>query len=133
MRKNIMVCVTQQKTCERLILKGNELIESEEDKLFVIHVVNEKEKFLDSYSDGEALEYLFQISKKSGADLTVLRSKNILKTLVDFARDNEITHIIMGVSPVDKALSSGNIRLKLQNELPDVEFILTKHFFNTSL
>ncbi len=125
MRKNIMVCVTQQKTCERLILKGNELIESEEDKLFVIHVVNEKEKFLDSYSDGEALEYLFQVSKKSGADLTVLRSKNILKTLVDFARDNEITHIIMGVSPVDKALSSGNIRLKLQNELPDVEFIVT--------
>jgi len=125
MRKNIMVCVTQQKTCERLILKGNELIESEEDKLFVIHVVNEKEKFLDSYSDGEALEYLFQVSKESGADLTVLRSKNILKTLVDFARDNEITHIIMGVSPVDKALSSGNIRLKLQNELPDVEFIVT--------
>lgn len=77
MRKNIMVCVTQQKTCERLILKGNELIESEEDKLFVIHVVNEKEKFLDSYSDGEALEYLFQVSKESGADLTVLRSKNI--------------------------------------------------------
>ncbi|NLX61296.1 MAG: universal stress protein [Tissierellia bacterium] len=125
MKKNIMVCVTQQKTCERLILKGNELVESEEDKLFVIHVVNEKEKFLESYSDGEALEYLFQVSKESGADLTVLRSKNILKTLIDFAKDNEITHIVMGVSPVDKALSSGSIRLKLQNELPDVEFIVT--------
>lgn len=124
MKRNIMVCVTQQKTCERLILKGNELIESADDKLYVIHVVNEKEKFLENCSDGEALEYLFQVSKKSGADLTVLRSKNILKTILDFARNNKVTHIIMGSSPEDKDFNSGSIRLKLQNELPNVEFIV---------
>jgi len=122
--KNIMVCVTQQKTCERLILKGNELVESNEDKLYVIHVVNEKEKFLESSSDGEALEYLFNVSKESGADLTVLRSKNILKTMIDFARTNNVTHIIMGNSPERETLSNDNIRLRLQNELPNVEFII---------
>ncbi len=124
MRKNIMVCVTQQKTCERLIFRGTELKESNDDKLYVIHVVNEKEKFLDYGSDGEALEYLFQVSKKSGADLTVLRSKNILKTLLDFARSNEVTHIIMGDSPEGEDLDRGSIRLKLQNELPNVEFVV---------
>lgn len=124
MNKNIMVCVTQQKTCERLILKGNELVESNEDKLYVIHVVNEKEKFLESSSDGEALEYLFNVSKESGADLTVLRSKNILKTMIDFARTNNVTHIIMGNSPERETLSNDNIRLRLQNELPNVEFII---------
>ena len=123
MAKNVMVCVTQQKTCERLILKGNELIESEEDKLFVIHVVNEKENFLQNSNDGEALEYLFRFSKKAGADLTVLRSKNILKTMMDFAIDNRITHIIMGQPRINKQVNSSNIVLKLQKALPEVEFI----------
>ena len=68
-----MVCVTQQKTCERLILSGYRLLEAKDGKLYVIHVVNEKEKFLESVNDGEALEYLFGVSKKVGADLTVLR------------------------------------------------------------
>lgn len=124
MNKNIMVCVTQQKTCERLILKGNELIESNDDRLYVIHVVNEKEKFLESSSDGEALEYLFKVSKESGADLTVLRSKNILKTMIDFARTNSVTHIVMGNSPEKEILSNESIILRLQNELPNVEFII---------
>lgn len=121
--KNIMVCVTQQKTCERLILRGYELIKSESDKLFVIHVVNEKEKFLQNFSDGEALEYLFQVSKQVGADLTVLRSKNILKTMVDFAINNDITHVVMGVSSDDEDISDSNIGLKLKKTLANLEFI----------
>lgn len=124
MEKKIMVCVTQQKTCERLILKGHELVRSENDKLYVVHVVNEKEKFLNNFSDGEALEYLFQVSKESGADLTVLRSKNILKTLIDFANTNKVTHIVMGNSPASEGLNNVNISLKLQNELPNIEFII---------
>ncbi|MCW7997667.1 universal stress protein UspA, partial [Clostridium sp. cpc1] len=31
--KNIMVCVTQQKTCERLIVNGYSMKDKEEDKL----------------------------------------------------------------------------------------------------
>lgn len=123
MGKNIMVCVTQQKTCERLILKGHELIDSEEDKLFVIHVVNEKEKFLENSDDGEALEYLFHVSKNVGADLTVLRSKNILKTMVDFAMDNDITHIVMGNPKINNEGTGSGLPLKLQKALPDIEFI----------
>jgi len=123
MVKNIMVCVTQQKTCERLILKGYDLIDSDKDKLFVIHVVNEKENFLQNSNDGEALEYLFHVSKKAGADLTVLRSKNILKTMIDFAINNNITHIVMGNSPEHNEMNDSSLGFKLQMALPDIEFI----------
>ncbi|KKH61955.1 universal stress protein UspA, partial [Methanosarcina mazei] len=97
--KNVMVCVTQQKTCERLIMNGHNEVDSEEDNLFVIHVVSEKDKFLNNSSDGEALEYLFGVSKKVGADLTVIRSKDVIKAIADFAEKNNITHIVMGASP----------------------------------
>ncbi|MCF6460621.1 universal stress protein [Clostridium sp. Cult3] len=122
-KTNIMVCVTQQKTCERLILNGYKLAEATKGKLYVIHVVNEKEKFLDNVDDGEALEYLFGVSKKVGADLTVLRSKDITKAMIDFAKDNQITHIVMGTPPNVGNAKSPDLGLKLQNALPNVEFI----------
>jgi len=122
--KNVMVCVTQQKTCERLIMNGNNEIKSEEDNLFVIHVVNEKDKFLNNNSDGEALEYLFGVSKKVGADLTVIRSKDVTKAMADFAKKHNITHIIMGASPDDGNIECPSIAFKLKKMLTTPKFII---------
>ncbi|MTI68735.1 MAG: universal stress protein UspA [Firmicutes bacterium] len=122
--KNIMVCVTQQKTCERLILSGYNAIENENDKLFVIHVVNENDYFLYNSNDGEALEYLFDVSKKVGADLTVTRSKDVIKAIEEFARDKNITNIIMGASPDGQELENHNIALKIKKALPNVDFTI---------
>lgn len=122
-KKNIMVCVTQQKTCERLIMGGhNEM--GEGDSLFVIHVVNEKDNFLHNSNDGEALEYLFEASKKVGADLTVIRSKDIIKAISDFATKNNITHIIMGASPSGEDIENNSITLLLKTMLPKAKFII---------
>lgn len=122
MQKKIMVCVTQQKTCEKLIRIGAELCrESEDNSLYVIHVVNENDKLLYNLSDGDALEYLFQITKDVGANLTIKRSKDVVKALVDFADEYEITHVVMGSSPDKNA--SKNFESKLKRKLPDREFI----------
>mgnify|MGYP000997824584 CR=1 FL=1 len=122
-KANIMVCVTQQKTCERLISNGARLSEVKNGNLYVVNVVNENEKFLEYANDGEALEYLFGVSKKAGADLTVLRSNNITKTMIDFAKDNNITHMILGTAP-DNNSKESNFSLKLQESLSNVEFIV---------
>lgn len=95
--KRILVCVTQQKTCERLIRKAAEL-HSDHDELFVIHVAKNDWSFLDSEKEGEALEYLFGISKSVGANLSVLRSDNIVDSIATFAKENKIEYIIMGQS-----------------------------------
>ncbi|MBU5455477.1 universal stress protein family protein [Keratinibaculum paraultunense] len=123
-KTNIMVCVTQQKTCERLILNGYKLAEATKGKLYVIHVVNEKDKFLNNVDDGEALEYLFRVSKKAGADLTVLRSKDVIQAIINFAKDNNITHMILGTTPKENNSKESNFALKLQESLPNVEFII---------
>ena len=122
--KNIMVCVTQQKTCERLIISGYSMIKNDNDKLYVVHVVSEKDNFLENYSDGEALEYLFMASKKVGADLTVLRSKDVLKTIVEFVQKNNITHILMGASPENEPQENQNFPYKLQKTIPNAEFVI---------
>ena len=101
--KNILVCITQQKTCERLIRNAAELRNEYRGNLFVIHVVKNDLNFLDNAKEGEALEYLFDISKSAGANLFVLKSDEIPLTIATFAEENKIDCIIMGGSPSDKS------------------------------
>ena len=117
--RNILVCVTQQKTCERLIRKAASLKDEYKGDLFVIHVAKNEWNFLDNVKEGEALEYLFGISKSVGASLSVLKSDEIVKTIADFAVNNKIHYIIMGQSPNDHL--ENNFYNELKNSLNNVE------------
>lgn len=94
-----MVCVTQQKTCERLISSGETLKKEIGSELYVIHVVKESDNFLYNASEPDALQYLFNVSKEAGAELTVLRSDDVVGTLKEFAKDKSIGHIVLGEPP----------------------------------
>ena len=98
MKKNVMVCVTQQKTCDRLIQYGHDFLEKDNGELFIIHVARYEFKFLGNSEEGEALEYLYQKALEYGANLTVVRSNHVLETLVDLVKKNEITHVVLGES-----------------------------------
>lgn len=95
---NIMVCVTKQKTCQRLIDYGKKLRTSDEDQLFVIHVAKSDDSFLDNSEEGAALEFLYEKARDAGASLTVEKSDDVMKTLIDIVDKNEITEIITGQS-----------------------------------
>ena len=110
--KNILVCVTQQKTCERLIRKAANLRDDIKGELFVIHVAKNAWNFLDNIKEGEALDYLFRISKSVGADLSVLKSDDIVETIVTFVREKKISYIVMGESPNDHKENNFSCELK---------------------
>lgn len=96
--QNIMVCVTQQKTCERLIRRGSEIRDEYNGELFVIHVAKEGDHFLGKSKDGDALEYLFEKSKAYGANLTVVRAQDVLEALKKLTEKHDIDLIVLGQS-----------------------------------
>lgn len=98
MVKNIMVCVTQQKTCDRLIKYGYDLLKDTKGELFIIHVAHYEFKFLGNTEEGAALDYLYERALEYGANLTVVRSNHVLDTLVDLADKNKISHLVLGQS-----------------------------------
>ena len=55
---SILVCITRQKACERLV-KAAARLKKEDGELYVIHVTKENWNFIDNPSDGETMEYLF--------------------------------------------------------------------------
>lgn len=120
--QNILVCVTQQKTCERLIRKAAALKSDPRAELFVIHVAKNEWNFLDNAKEGEALEYLFGISKSVGANLSVLKSDEIVDTIVGYAKDQRISHIVMGESPNDH--KENRFFSDLKTQLQNVEIVV---------
>ncbi|MCX7708269.1 MAG: universal stress protein UspA [Clostridia bacterium] len=120
--QNILVCVTQQKTCERLIKKASAKKEKVDGSLFVIHVAKNDWNFLDNAKEGEALEYLFGISKSVGANLTVLRSDHIVSAIADFVKENNITCIVMGESKTDH--KENHFFNELKRTLSDIEIYI---------
>ena len=97
-KTNVMVCVTQQRTCDRLIKYGVDFLGDKKGELFIIHVAHYDYKLLGGAADSDALEYLYQKAMDYGASLTVVRSNDVLETLVDLVRKNKITHVILGES-----------------------------------
>ncbi len=97
-RKRVLVCVTQQKSCERLIEFGRNLVNSDKDELHVIHVVKENWKYFGQLEEKDALDYLFEVSKEHNAMLSIFKAKDIEKALSDFAEKHKITDIVMGES-----------------------------------
>jgi K+-sensing histidine kinase KdpD len=120
--RNILVCVTQQMTCERLIRKAASIRDDCNGQLFVIHVAKNEWNFLDNVKEGEALEYLFGISKSVGAKLSVLKSDDIVGTIVEFVKDNNIYCIVLGASPENH--KENNFSDELKAKLGDVEIYI---------
>lgn len=115
MPKNVMVCVTQQKTCDRLIRYGHDILGKDKGDLFIIHVAHYQFKFLGNSQEGEALEYLYEKAMEYGAQLTVVRSNDVLDTLISLVKKYKISHIVLGES--GESVESSNVVQQLTQKV----------------
>ncbi len=112
--RKTMVCVTVQKTCERLILEGAKL--SGDLELSVVHVAKSGAKLLGGGTEAEALEYLYRIAREYGADLEVVRADDVVDTIVELAKQKNIEYLVLGLGGNRGGYDfSGQIRLRLPN------------------
>lgn len=116
----VLVCVTGQKTCERLIVEGAKKARELGADLSVVHVARKEGSWLigNAASEGEALEYLYKISTEHGADMTVIRADDVLSTLAAHARKVGAVMMVLGAP----AKGDAEFVRDLQLRLPEMEF-----------
>ena len=115
---HIMVCVTKQKTCERLIREGIAFARAMRARLSVVHVARSGEALLGNPSESDALDYLFRVSREAGAEMAVLRSEDVLETLAAYAEEQEVSALVVGASNVRSERDMG---LQLIERLPQMD------------
>jgi K+-sensing histidine kinase KdpD len=123
----VLVCVTRQVSCERLIHRGAELAGQVGQSLNIVHVAATGASLLGNPSEAEALDYLFTTAKQHGADLSVLRSDNVLETLSRIAHEYKASAIVMGESR-QNIKEDESIIWRLRAALPNVQVHVVASF-----
>ena len=81
----VMVCVTGQRSCERLINHGAKR-KKDDQKLFIVHCVQTGHNFMNTTFEADAIEYLFTCALLVNAELTILRADSVMDALVEIGR-----------------------------------------------
>lgn len=112
--KTVLVCVTDQKRCERLIKAGYLLSKSLDLKLKVLSVQpSNKVKNLQA----TPLEYLFSVCKSLDAEMQVYWGDNVNSVAVDYIRRNSVEQLIVGVP---EKMVQGNFVYEVQRIFPNI-------------
>ena len=121
-----MVCVTSQRSCDRLMARGAELAAQAggNARLHVVHCVETGRNFMNAAYESDAIEYLFTAAQLAGADLSLLRAENVDDALVNYALEHDVDTIILGECNAG-AQFKDHIAIRLQRRLPDVRFDVT--------
>lgn len=116
---SVLVCVTGQRSCERLIVTGAGIAARESQPLSVLHVVRTGGNVLGFVNEPEALEYLLRISIEHGADMTVRKADDVANAIEAEARRLEARVIVAGRA---SNYSGWDLLDELKVRLPEVRF-----------
>ena len=117
---SVLVCVTGQKSCERLIVAGADISRAEHDNpLTVLHVARVGGNVMGFVNEPEALEYLLRVSIEHGADMTVRKADDVKKAIEEEARRLKADVIVAGRAV---NYSGWDLLDELKLRLPGVRF-----------
>ena len=91
---SVVACVTSQYECDRIIEAAEQLAAEYDCEMHVLSVLMPTENYA---LISDQLEYLNRVSKRAGADMTVIFSINAPKAAVKFARENNALQIVAGI------------------------------------
>ena len=114
----IMVCVTTQKSCDKLIAKGVERAAGQ-GALHVVHCVQTGHNFMGTPFEGDAIQYLFTAAQLAGAELDLLRAKDVENALVEYAVSHGIHVMVLGAGS-SGSQPKDSLIARLQRRLPEV-------------
>ena len=116
---SVLVCVTGQKSCERLILTGAKLAGAAREPLIVLHVVRTGGSVLGFVNEPQALEYLLKVSMEHGADMLVRRADDVVNAIEAEAKAHDASVVVAGRAA---NYNGWDLLDELKTRLPGVHF-----------
>lgn len=111
-----MVCVKDQRNYEKLIREGMRL--SAGEAMIILHIVHAGMRAADIRSDSDALGYLYDAARRANAEMVVRHSDDVLKTVEQAARSNQIECIVIGLGRSRSGISHA---AALRAHMPDMD------------
>lgn len=92
----VLVCVTDQETCSRLIYTGRELADLEQIPLKVICVRPRKAA---PWLASDEVEFLYNLSKQLGAEMVIIFHDSASEAVADYIHHHDVRYVLVGSPP----------------------------------
>ncbi|NLV48300.1 MAG: hypothetical protein GXY22_06560 [Clostridiaceae bacterium] len=92
----VLVCVTDQETCSRLIRTGSHLATLLKTSLKVISV---RQRGSEEWFASDEMEYLYQVAKQLEAEMIILFHNSASEAIAHYIENNPIQAVIVGEPP----------------------------------
>ena len=92
----ILVCVTDQESCGRLIEAGRKLADLSDTLLKVICV---RPRNTENWFGSDEVEYLFNKSKQLDAEMIIIFHDYAIEAVEEYIRANDVDMIVVGMPP----------------------------------
>ena len=93
-KPSVLVCVTGQYDCDRLIEAG---FEKAADAGYELHVLCVHTPVNDISALSDEIEYLYRVAKDMGADMTIAFDRNAPRCAAAFAKSVSARHLVTGM------------------------------------
>ena len=87
-----VVCVTDQRNCDRIIRSASIIAEITSTDLAVINIGNPSR-----LQDPDSIEYLFNVTAQYGGEMTVLYHTDPAKAIVKYIKGNKVGNLVTGL------------------------------------
>ncbi len=97
--ETVLVCVTDQMSCGRLIRRGRERADEKNCPLRVLHVRTREKTMMGNPDISSALNDLYRLAREADAEMEIISSQDVEKTIADYARKYRAALVVLGESP----------------------------------
>ena len=123
MNPKILVGITIQENSRRLIDEGSRLSKTLNAPLHILHI-RQGDTIFDHPESSELLEDLFAYGGYLGGEVHFICGDSIPSLLVNFIKENHITHLLIGEAPSTVSNKQSSVYDSLSNQLKDVEIVV---------
>ena len=102
-KPSVLVCVTGQYDCDRLIEEG---FEQAAEQGWELHVLCVHSPVRNQAYPSDEIEYLYRTAKDLGADMTMTFSDNAPMCAADFTRNINAKRLVTGMPTTDRTVLS---------------------------
>ncbi len=120
----VLVTITPREVSQRLIRRGYRIAERMQGSLYVVHVETPDHPL--SSRNRVQLDQLFDLARNLGGEVCELKGESVAVELVDFAKEQKVTWVVMGQSVRSRMeeIVRGSIVTKIMRELHGVDVVI---------
>lgn len=122
MTTKVLVGITIQENSRRLIDEGSRLSKELNAPLHILHI-RKGETIFDNPESSQLLDELFTYGGELGGEVHFLCGEHVSQTFLNFVKDNQITHLVIGENPTHLTAKVPSVYDKITNALNDIEII----------